>query len=42
MKKIMLLLALVVVLVCGCSDDEAMRKCQEVHSYDVCHHLLNR
>lgn len=42
MNKIFLLLALIAILVCSCTDDEAMRKCQETHSYDVCHHTLYR
>lgn len=42
MKKILFILAMIAISVCGCSDDEAMRKCQETHSYDVCHHTLYR
>lgn len=42
MKKILFLLALVAIFVCGCSDDEAMKKCQETYSAETCHHSLYR
>lgn len=42
MKKILFMLAMIAILVCGCYGDEAMRKCQETHSYDVCHHSIYR
>ena len=36
--------ALLILWVClsGLSDRDAMARCQETHSYDVCHHSLYR
>lgn len=42
LTKILFMLAMIAILVCGCSDEEAMRKCQEKYSYETCHHTLYR
>nr|DAN24484.1 MAG TPA: protein of unknown function (DUF5016) [Caudoviricetes sp.] len=42
MNKILLLLTLIAILVCSCADDEAMKQCQQVHSYETCHYHLYR
>lgn len=42
MNKIFLLLALIAILVCSCTDDEAMKQCQQTHSYENCHYHLYR